>query len=274
MKKIFFYIFFVFLLIPSTYAKTEVDKAFIKRTKSNTKKFLLYSPDIYDGRSILEDQVYNQFGCKGKNISPKLIWKNPPVETKSFAITIYDKDAKTESGWWHWIIYNIPADVGMLKLGASDVKKLLPKGAVQAINDYGFKGYGGPCPPVGAKHNYVMTIYALDVEKLKVPKRATPAMTSLHINEHKIASSTIRAYYKRNADVVYKNTSAKKEEKVVYKKSNPNAKNVNYNLNSGAAKNTQKKLNQNKTSKNKNYNLKSNNKVSSVKKNAIVEVKE
>lgn len=269
MKKIVFYFLFTFLAVPLCDAKTEIDKAFTRRTKSGIKDFMLYSPDIYEGRQILEDQVYNGSSCNGKNISPKLIWRNPPAGTKSFAITMYDKDANTGSGWWHWLVYNIPADVSTIDVGASSNRKLMPKGVMQGINDYGFKGYGGPCPPAGSKHNYTITIYALDIEKLDVSRNATPAMVSLHMIQHKLASATIKAFYKRNADVVYKGANGRNEEMVIYKKTNPNTNNK-----AGITKNNRKNLSENKASKNKNNNVNSNNKAGSTKKNAIVEVKE
>ena len=264
-------------------AKTEIDKAFKKRTKNVVNGFVLYSPDIYENRQIREDQVFDGFGCNGKNISPKILWRNAPENAKSFAITMYDKDARTGSGWWHWIVYNIPSNVNLLETGASENKKLMPKGVVQGLNDYGIKGYGGVCPPAGSKHNYVITIYALNVENLKLSKNATPAMVGYYLNRHKIASTTIKAFYKRNADVVYKGQTLPVDEnkKVVYKASTP-AKRKEYSLNQGVStqqktkasvnKNTKNDLNKNKTSKNKEYNLKSNNKVNSgIQKNTIIE---
>lgn len=282
MKKLLLISLF-FLFTFQLNAKTEVDKAFIKRTKSAVNKFILYSPDIYDNRQIIEDQVFNGFGCEGKNISPKLIWKNAPADTESFAITMYDKDAKTGSGWWHWIVYNIPANVTLLETGASEIKKLMPKGSIQSLNDYGIKKYGGVCPPAGSKHEYIITLYALNVEKLDLPKNVMPAMVGYYLNEHKIASTTIKAFYKRNADIIYKeqNLSKTKDKKVVYKGSKPTKK-TEYLLNKGtstqsknqtkAIKSTKNDLNKNKTSKNKEYNLKSKNgKNSNTQKNVIVE---
>ncbi len=282
MKKLV--LFFLFILFSfQLNAKTEVDKAFRKRTKSTINKFILYSPDIYDNRQIRDEQVFNGFGCEGKNISPKLVWRNAPADTKSFAITMYDKDAKTGSGWWHWIVYNIPANVTLLETGASETRKLMPKGAIQSLNDFGTKKYGGVCPPAGSKHNYIITIYALNVEKLDLPKNVMPAMVGYYINKHKIASTAIKAFYKRNANIIYKeqNLSREKDKKIVYKGSTP-AKKKKYSLNQGvstqsknqkkAAKNKKSNLDKNKTSKNKQYNLKSNNgKNSGTQKNVIVE---
>ena len=114
-----------------------------------------------------EDQVFNSFGCKGKNLSPELHWSGAPEGTKSFALMVHDPDAPTGSGFWHWIVYNIPADVDHLPAEAGDPKKPgLPKGAVQGRTDFGTVGYGGPCPPPGKPHHYHFVVYALDVPSL------------------------------------------------------------------------------------------------------------
>lgn len=210
MKRIFLLTFILSIFFfNSLSAKTEIDKAFMKRTKSTGTKFTLYSPDIYNGKEILSNQIFNGFGCNGKNISPKLVWKNAPKNTKSFAITIFDKDAETGSGWWHWILYNIPSNVFTIETDASENKKLLPKGAVQGLNDYGEKKFGGVCQTGGKKHNYVITLYALDVEELKLPKNASPAMISYFLNMYKISTTTINAFYTQNSGVVFKNNNTK-----------------------------------------------------------------
>ena len=95
------------------------------------------------------EQVYNGFGCTGKNLSPQLSWDKAPSGTKSFAITAYDPDAPTGSGWWHWIAFNIPASVNSLDSGASG--NSMPAGTVESRTDYGSTGFGGACPPVGDK---------------------------------------------------------------------------------------------------------------------------
>src|SRR5262244_2925328 len=83
--------------------------------------FTLKSKDI--GGQMTLQQVLNGFGCTGQNVSPQLSWDNAPAGTKSFGVTIYDKDAPTGSGWWHWIVFNIPATVSELKQGAGDASK-------------------------------------------------------------------------------------------------------------------------------------------------------
>lgn len=204
MRKFLFFISFLFLFSASLNAKTEIDKAFRKRTEgNNANKFTLYSPDIYENREIRIEQVFNNFDCNGQNISPKLIWRNIPKGTKSFAITMQDRDMKSGSGWWHWVVYNIPYDATMIDNNASGNKKLMPKGAVEVLNDYGFKGYSGACPPVNERHNYVITVYALNIEKINFPRNVMPAMVSLYLNENNLGSATIKAYYGKN--VVSKN---------------------------------------------------------------------
>jgi len=123
--------------------------------------FTLKSADV--GGQATSKQVFKGFGCSGDNVSPQLSWSNAPKGTKSFAVTIHDPDAPTGSGWWHWVIFDIPAGVTELPTGAGDLSKnLAPKGAVQSMTDFGRPGYGGPCPPKGdGPHAYVVTVYAL-----------------------------------------------------------------------------------------------------------------
>jgi len=157
----------------------------------------LRSTDISGQLSM--NEVFNGFGCTGKNISPELSWTNVPKGTKSFAISVYDPDAPTGSGWWHWIVFNIPKDVTSLKAGAGDASSgLLPKGAVQNMIDYGFAGFGGACPPQGDKaHRYVFTVYALDVEKFDLDGKQSAAIAGYYINSHTIEKASLIAYYGR-----------------------------------------------------------------------------
>ncbi|QOP42073.1 YbhB/YbcL family Raf kinase inhibitor-like protein [Sulfurimonas marina] len=144
-------------------------------------------------------QVFNGFGCTGKNISPSLNWENAPKGTKSFAIMMYDKDAPTGSGWWHWIVVDIPKDVTTLKQNSGNVAlDLMPKGALQTKTDYGVSGFGGACPPVGhGSHQYVITLYALDVDTLGVKADASPALVGYMVNAHTIAKASVVAYFSR-----------------------------------------------------------------------------
>src|SRR5258708_23844905 len=138
--------------------------------------FTLTGADLAPTGTIGESHVYNGFGCSGKNQSPALSWKNAPAGTKSFALTMYDPDAPTGSGWWHWVIYDIPASATSLPAGAGDPKgSVAPAGSVQGNTDFGMPGYGGPCPPPGAPHPYIFTLYALKVDEFPVAVGGTAA---------------------------------------------------------------------------------------------------
>ena len=144
-------------------------------------------------------QVYNGFGCKGENISPALSWEHAPKGSKSFALTLYDPDAPTGSGWWHWVVFNIPASTTSLPAGAGDMAaNKMPAGAVQSMTSYGAAGFGGACPPVGDRaHQYIFTLYALDVEALDLDASATPALVGYMLNAHAIEKASLISYYGR-----------------------------------------------------------------------------
>ena len=160
--------------------------------------FTLRSTDIAHGEFMKTAQEFQGFGCVGGNISPQLSWSDAPKGTKAFAVTAYDPDAPTGSGWWHWQLVNIPNDVTTLAAGAGDSSKnLSPKGSIQIKNDYGIAGFGGACPPEGhGAHRYQFTIHALS-KKLELPKDASGALTGYMINAHSLGTSTIEAWYKR-----------------------------------------------------------------------------
>lgn len=162
-------------------------------------KFTLSSPTIKPNSTLGQEQVFNGFGCSGKNVSPGLKWTAGPKETKSYAVTVYDPDAPTGSGWWHWVVYNIPADVTELSAGAGDVTgKLLPQGAAQGRTDFGTAGFGGACPPQGDKpHRYIFTVYALKTEKIDVPADASAALVGFMIHANQIAKTGFTAKYGR-----------------------------------------------------------------------------
>lgn len=161
----------------------------------------LTSPDIKDGGTIANQQVFKGFGCTGDNISPALTWSGAPPNTKSFAVSIHDPDAPTGSGWWHWVVYNIPATITSLPKDAGNISKgLMPKGAVQSRTDFGSAGYGGPCPPPGDKpHHYRITVFALDVDQLPNAKgeAASAALVGFDINFHTLAKATLTGLYGR-----------------------------------------------------------------------------
>jgi len=157
--------------------------------------FTLKSKDLLG--QLSQNQVFNSFGCNGKNMSPQLVWEHAPKGTKSFAITIYDPDAPTGSGWWHWIVTHIPAETTSITTDAS-AHGTLPKGAIESINDFGKTKFGGACPPKGDKpHRYITTIYALDTDKLPVTAKSDSALAGFMINQHTLAKSSIITYYGR-----------------------------------------------------------------------------
>lgn len=156
-------------------------------------KFELTS-NLKSGQAIPADYYGNQFGCTAKGISPELEWKNAPAGTKSFAVTFYDRDAPTGSGFWHYVLTDIPANVNKIDLNALAQGKV-PAGSVEQMTDAGKPGFFGPCPPVGRKHTYVYTVHALKVEKLAVPAGSTPAFVGFNLwgNDLGKASFTVTA---------------------------------------------------------------------------------
>ena len=160
--------------------------------------FRLSSPDINPHKPIPQRFEANVFGCSGQNKSPALKWSGAPKGTKSFAFTLYDPDAPTGSGWWHWVVINIPASVHALPPNAGALNSTtLPKGAQQIRNDYGSKAFGGTCPPKGARpHHYIFTIYALKT-MLKVPADASPAVAGYMIHANMLGKARFVARYGR-----------------------------------------------------------------------------
>ncbi|HJV95888.1 MAG TPA: YbhB/YbcL family Raf kinase inhibitor-like protein, partial [Albitalea sp.] len=169
-----------------------VAAASIAAAVSSAQAFTFGSPTIRPNATLTDAQVFNGFGCSGKNISPALKWSGAPKGTKSYAITVYDPDAPTGSGWWHWVVINLPASTTELPEGAGAADgKLLPAGAVQGRTDFGAPGFGGACPPKGDQpHRYIFTIYALKTDKLDVPADASPALIGFMINANKLRAAT------------------------------------------------------------------------------------
>ena len=173
--------------------------AHVVAQRSGAPRFALTSADLAPGARVGERYVFNGFGCSGQNVSPALAWSGAPAGTKSFAVTVYDPDAPTGSGWWHWVVYNIPAGTTELPAGAgAGASAGLPAGAVQGATDFGAAGYGGPCPPQGdAPHRYVFTVHALKVERLELPANATAAFIGFNLNANRLGSATFTARYGR-----------------------------------------------------------------------------
>ena len=168
-------------------------------TAAHAAGFTLTSPEIKAGGTMPKSFEFNGFGCSGENKSPVLKWTGAPAGTKSFAVTMYDPDAPTGSGWWHWVVVNIPADVKELASNAGAVGGAnLPAGASHVKVDFGFAGWGGTCPPQGDKpHRYVFTVYALKTDKLDLPADATAALAGFMINANKIGKASFTAKYGR-----------------------------------------------------------------------------
>lgn len=161
--------------------------------------FTLQSAEVKPDSTIADAHVFKGFGCEGGNVSPSLTWSNAPAGTKSFAVTVYDPDAPTGSGWWHWVVFNLPADTTSLAAGAGDpATGKLPAGAVQSRTDFGKAGFGGPCPPKGDKpHRYIFTVYALKVDQLDLGPDAPGAMVGYMANANKLGKASFTALYGR-----------------------------------------------------------------------------
>ena len=175
--------------------------------------FTLSSPDVPNHSFFADKFILNGFGCTGGNISPALQWKNAPQGTQSFSLQLYDPDAPTGSGFWHWAIYNIPATVTGLAQGAGNTLANLPPGSHGGNTDFmdtgatGANGnYGGPCPPVGDRpHRYIFTLFALDVADLEatagIPSTGTAGLHGFALNKgigaHLLGKASFTAYYGR-----------------------------------------------------------------------------
>jgi Raf kinase inhibitor-like YbhB/YbcL family protein len=159
-------------------------------------RLALRSTDFAPGGTVTPGCVYDEFGCHGGNASPALSWNHPPAGTRSYAVLMFDPDAR--GGWWHWAVFDIPAEVTSLRAGAGDPSRhLLPLGAIQARNDWGSQGYGGPCPPPGPPHHYRLMLYALSVAKLGLGARASAAQVAAKVQASALAQAEIVGLYGR-----------------------------------------------------------------------------
>jgi Raf kinase inhibitor-like YbhB/YbcL family protein len=165
-------------------------------TQAQAADFSLSSPEMHDGGVLPAAQIANSFGCGGENLSPALAWSNVPEGTKSFAVSLYDPDAPTGSGFWHWVMFNIPANVTALPAGISP-EAGAPEGAVQSRADAGYPGFLGACPPEGQTHTYVFTVTALDTDKLDLDSSASGALIGFMTNAHALAKASISVRYGR-----------------------------------------------------------------------------
>lgn len=159
--------------------------------------FQLYSDDVADGQMMSENQVFDQWGMTGGNISPSLRWSGFPAETKSFAVTCFDPDAPTGSGFWHWVVLSIPASVTELETNTAGTDGSgLPAGAFHVRNDYMVKDFGGAAPPKGdSPHRYVFAVHALDVDTLGVNDEVSPAVAGFNLRFHTIARGLLIPVY-------------------------------------------------------------------------------
>jgi Raf kinase inhibitor-like YbhB/YbcL family protein len=178
-------------------ASAEAQRPKLPNPNPTPGRFRVVAPDLSSQGRITLTHVYNGMGCSGQNISPALQWYNPPAGTRSYAVTAYDPDAPTGSGWWHWVMYNIPVGTTGLPAGAGNGRNA-PRGSAQGQTDFGTKGYGGPCPPVGDRpHHYQFTVFALKVDRLDIPGNATAAYVGFNLNANKLGTARVNALYAR-----------------------------------------------------------------------------
>jgi Raf kinase inhibitor-like YbhB/YbcL family protein len=158
--------------------------------------FRIWSNDLKEGGRLPENQVLNGMGYSGGNRSPHLAWEDAPEGTKSFVVTLYDPDAPTGSGWWHWVVINIPASVKELPAGSGSGENL-PAGALQSRTDFGAPGYGGAAPAAGRIHRYIFKVNALKVERLDLDAQASAALVGFMVHMNSLANATLTVTYSK-----------------------------------------------------------------------------
>src|SRR6516225_8310767 len=164
--------------------------------------FKLTSQSFQDGDYLGHAHILSQdfgFGCAGGNQSPHLAWSGAPAGTKSFAVTCFDPDAPTGSGFWHWLVVNIPPNITELALDAGNPRSpKLPQGALQTRTDFGAPGYGGPCPPQGDHpHRYLFTVFAVGADKIDVKSDTSAAVVGFNLHFNTLAKAEIMGLFKR-----------------------------------------------------------------------------
>jgi Raf kinase inhibitor-like YbhB/YbcL family protein len=189
-----------FLLAAAAFGAASAHATATPGPRANASPFALSSVDIREGGVVPDQFVYDQNGCNGRNLSPALTWQDPPADTKSFAITMFDPDARGGKGWTHWAVLNIPAKENALLSGVGTPGHPLPAGAVALPNSWGDSVYGGPCPPPGDKpHHYVFTIYALPKETLSYDQSTDGWPLIDWLSQQSLAKASITATYQRPA---------------------------------------------------------------------------
>jgi len=160
----------------------------------------LTSNTFANGATLGPSMEFNGFGCTGDNISPQLSWTGVPAGTKALALNMYDPDAPTGSGWWHWVVFNLPPTLESLPSGAGEASgTLLPAGSVQSVTDYGKPGYGGMCPPAGDKpHRYIITLFALK-DVVPLDAKASGALVGYYLNSLALEKAQIMGLFGRPA---------------------------------------------------------------------------
>jgi Raf kinase inhibitor-like YbhB/YbcL family protein len=161
----------------------------------------LSSTSFNDGDYLALEHVLSAdygFGCSGGNKSPQLAWSDVPAGTRSFAVTAFDPDAPTGSGFWHWVVVNIPSGVSELPFDAGNPNSgKLPAGALQVRTDFGAPGYGGPCPPQGDHpHRYLFTVYAVGVDQLPVTADTSAAVVGFNLHFNTLAQASLMGLFK------------------------------------------------------------------------------